>query len=263
MLAYSHRESDSANAEMPVLVFLHGLLGSGEDWQACIEALSDYSTVTLDLPGHGRSIAISSDGFDDTCQQITLTLQSILPPQQKLILVGYSLGGRIAMHGIANHRFDRLNLSMAFIEGGNFGLASESARKARWQHDQGWAIRFKSEPIEQVLNDWYQQAVFSSLNHEQRQTLIAKRSANLGSAISQMLLATSLAKQQALLEPLARSAVLIHYICGEKDSKFSQLAEQSGLSFSQVAQAGHNVHHEQPHAFASVIKNLIQTHESE
>lgn len=263
MLAYSYHQSDSANAEAPVLVFLHGLLGSGEDWHSCIEPLIDYPIVTLDLPGHGDSALLTCDGFDDVCQKICRTLQAIVSSHQRLIIIGYSLGGRIAMHGIANHHFDQLNLSMAFIEGGNFGLDDQAAQQARELHDQAWAARFKNEPIVQVLNDWYQQAVFSSLNHEQRQTLITKRSANLGTAIGQMLLATSLSKQQPLLEPLARSGVDIHYICGEKDNKFSQLALQSGLSFSQIAQAGHNVHHEQPQAFATVIKNLIQTHESE
>ncbi|MCV5943386.1 alpha/beta fold hydrolase, partial [Escherichia coli] len=40
---------------LPTLVFLHGLLGSGEDWQACINALPEYERVTVDLPGHGHS----------------------------------------------------------------------------------------------------------------------------------------------------------------------------------------------------------------
>ena len=257
MLAYSHHQPNLAYAEMPTLVFLHGLLGSGEDWQNCIQYLQDYSTITLDLPGHGTSVQLRCDGFDDVCQQVSQTLQSLLSPDQAVIIVGYSLGGRIAMHGIANHCFDKLNLVKAFIEGGNFGLVDESARQDRDRQDQAWGQRFKSEPIAQVLNDWYQQAVFSSLNHEQRQTLIAQRSANLGTAISQMLLSTSLAKQQPLLEPLGYSNIAVHYICGEKDSKFCQLAQQSGLSFSPIANAGHNVHHEQPQAFANVIKNLI------
>jgi 2-succinyl-6-hydroxy-2,4-cyclohexadiene-1-carboxylate synthase len=103
------------------------------------------------------------------------------------------------------------------------------------------------------------QRVFSSLNHEQRQNLILKRSANLGTSVANMLEATSLAKQDYLLERLKRSGVATHYICGEKDNKFSQLAEQSGLSFSQVAQAGHNVHIEQPQAFAEIIKAQLNT----
>ncbi|MBN8110601.1 2-succinyl-6-hydroxy-2,4-cyclohexadiene-1-carboxylate synthase, partial [Vibrio vulnificus] len=76
-------------------------------------------------------------------------------------------------------------------EGGHFGLITEEEKHARWQHDQHWATRFAHQPIAQVLTDWYQQAVFSSLNHEQRQTLVTLRSDNLGPAVAKMLLATS------------------------------------------------------------------------
>jgi len=163
------------------------------------------------------------------------------------------------MSGVANHYFSSLNIQRLIVEGGNFGLQTEQDKKARWDNDHRWAERYRNEPIEQVLADWYLQRVFSSLNHEQRQNLILKRSANLGTSVANMLEATSLAKQDYLLERLKSSGVATHYICGEKDNKFSQLAERSGLSFSQVAQAGHNVHIEQPQAFAEIIKAQLNT----
>ncbi|WMN73478.1 hypothetical protein NI386_19550 [Vibrio parahaemolyticus] len=110
------------------------------------------------------------------------------------------------------------------------------------------------------MSDWYQQAVFSSLNHEQRQTLIAKRSANLGSAIANMLMATSLAKQAYLLPALQQQRIPIYYVCGAKDKKFSQLAKTSGLAYRQIEGAGHNVHQEQPKQFAMHIKQIIHSH---
>ncbi|GAB2657385.1 2-succinyl-6-hydroxy-2,4-cyclohexadiene-1-carboxylate synthase [Vibrio panuliri] len=258
MLAYSYHRPKQDNEETPVLVFLHGLLGSGADWQGCVQHLRHMPILTLDLPGHGHSQTISCDSFEQVCQQVKQTVQSVVSPQRPVILVGYSLGGRIAMYGIAKHHFDELNLIKAIIEGGNFGLPDDDARHARWQNDLVWAERFAAEPIERVLADWYQQAVFSSLNHEQRQTLIAKRSANLGEAISRMLKATSLAKQPYLLSALSAANIDLHYICGEKDDKFSQLAKQSGLSFSQIAQAGHNVHYEHPRAFAVEVLNQFK-----
>jgi 2-succinyl-6-hydroxy-2,4-cyclohexadiene-1-carboxylate synthase len=166
------------------------------------------------------------------------------------------LGGRIAMAGVANDYFSSLNIVQLVIEGGNFGLQKSVEREARLENDMAWAKRFRTEPIEQVLNDWYQQPVFSSLNHAQRQKMVAKRSANLGEAIANMLFSTSLAKQDYLLDALRASSVSIHYICGEKDTKFSQLAKLSGLSFSQIAGAGHNVHLEQPSAFAKTIHSI-------
>lgn len=246
------------NPAQPVLVFLHGLLGCGKDWQQTIDYLSDYPSVCLDLPGHGLSALNSCNNFKECCDQISDTLLTQFEPHRPIVLIGYSMGGRIAMNGVVNNHFAGLNLQQLIVEGGNFGLSSPMDRAARWEHDVQWAERFTNQPIEQVLSDWYQQAVFSSLNHAQRQKLIAKRSANLGPQVANMMLATSLAKQDYLLDALSSSAVAVHYICGEKDDKFSQLAKRSGLSFSQVAEAGHNVHVEQPQAFAEIVKTQIK-----
>ncbi|MDA0147913.1 2-succinyl-6-hydroxy-2,4-cyclohexadiene-1-carboxylate synthase [Vibrio sp. LaRot3] len=260
MLAYSYHQPKRLKTDAPLLVFLHGLLGDGHDWQACIEHLSDWPCITLDLPGHGQSKHIVCDDFAHVCQLISDTLLTLIKDNSSIVLIGYSLGGRIAMHGIANHAFNGLYIPLAMIEGGNFGLQTKQEKQQRWQADCDWANRFKSEPIEQVLNDWYRQAVFSSLNHAQRQTFIRRRSANLGPAIGHMLQATSLAKQSYLLNELRNSSTQLHYICGEKDHKFSQMAQASGLAFSQIANAGHNVHKEQPQAFADQIKERICTH---
>ncbi|KJY83490.1 2-succinyl-6-hydroxy-2,4-cyclohexadiene-1-carboxylate synthase [Vibrio galatheae] len=243
----------------PVIVFLHGLLGSSDDWKQAQSYLSDYSGILIDLPGHGLSALESCTDIRHCCNQISDTILTHVAPHQPIVLLGYSLGGRMAMSGVANGYFSSLNIQLLIIEGGNFGLKQASDKQCRLENDRQWADRFRHESIAQVLNDWYQQAVFSSLNHEQRQKLIAKRSANLGPAIANMLEATSLAKQDYILDALKQSGVKTHYICGEKDNKFSQLAKRSGLSFSQVAGAGHNVHLEQPQAFASIVKTQLNS----
>ncbi|NAW57024.1 MULTISPECIES: 2-succinyl-6-hydroxy-2,4-cyclohexadiene-1-carboxylate synthase [unclassified Vibrio] len=252
---FHHRVGQS---QVPVLVFLHGLLGSGEDWAACLPHLH-YSCLTVDLPGHGQSRTRICEGFDDCCAQIVATLTATLPLGTPIVMVGYSLGGRVAMYGVASGAFHALNLKGLLIEGGNFGLLNDDERRARWDSDQRWARRFEQEPIAQVLADWYQQAVFSSLNYEQRQILITRRSANLGGAIAGMLRATSLARQPYLLDALRRLTLPIHYICGEKDEKFSALALNSQLSFCQIAGVGHNVHQEAPHAFAQAISAQLNS----
>ncbi len=261
-MLYSH-SSQTMNKGEPVLVFLHGLLGSGEDWQPTLEHIPNSNWITIDLPGHGQSDEHCCDDFEHCCQQISHTILSLLELNTPIILIGYSLGGRIAMLGAALKQFSNLNLVGLIIEGGNFGLQNEQEKKDRWQNDSNWAKRFRTEPIAQVLSDWYQQAVFSSLNDEQRQTLITKRSANLGDNIASMLLSTSLAHQPYLLPALQLLVLPVHYVCGSNDQKFRQLAEQSGLTYSQIEGAGHNVHQEQPVAFAQTIQRFIDSLQKE
>lgn len=68
--------------------------GDCHEWQEVGEAFADYSRLYVDL-GHGGSAAISVDGFDDVTDLLRKTLVSynILD----FWLVGYSLGGRVAM----------------------------------------------------------------------------------------------------------------------------------------------------------------------
>ncbi|MGF1720281.1 2-succinyl-6-hydroxy-2,4-cyclohexadiene-1-carboxylate synthase [Vibrio kyushuensis] len=256
-MLHSHQYNRPHTIEKPTLVFLHGLLGSGSDWQPCIDLLKQYACITLDLPGHGQSTSMTCYDFDDCCAMISNTLDSLLPPNQPVILIGYSMGGRVTMHGVANQHFLSLNLQSLIIEGGNFGLQNQNDKQVRLVSDTHWANRFIHEPIEQVLIDWYQQGVFSSLNHEQRQILVLKRSANLGSSVANMLLATSLAKQDHLLKAIKEQKTPVHYVCGERDNKFSQIARESGLSFNQVIGVGHNVHQESPYAFVQIINEHV------
>jgi len=243
----------------PVVVFLHGLLGNGTDWQSCLSQLSNYSTLILDLAGHGKSVDILCTGFAECCEQIETAILSQVGASTPIILVGYSMGGRIAMVGCANGHFARLNVKGLVVEGGNFGLSNQADKSARLLNDRHWATRFEFEPIEQVLVDWYQQAVFSSLNHEQRQHLVEKRSNNNGKSIARMLLATSLSRQSDIRSALNNANLPICYLCGEKDKKFHQLAKESGLDYRVIAQAGHNVHQEQPTAFVQELKSFIET----
>ncbi|KKD61307.1 acyl-CoA thioester hydrolase [Grimontia sp. AD028] len=247
-------------ADKPALVFLHGLLGDHRDWQPVIDELSkEYLCLAIDLPGHGGSQHIEAVGFEDTCIKVIATINETL--SSPFWLVGYSLGARIAMY-LATHCPGSLKvistlLAGLIIENGHPGLP-ESERAERREHDEQWAVRFENEPIVDVLQDWYQQPVFSSLNHAQRQSLIVKRSDNLGTKVASMLRATSLSQQDFLGDLLRMLPAKVHYLCGEKDNKFLALAMQSGLSYSIVPDAGHNIHAEQPLLYCQSIKRLIE-----
>lgn len=261
MPLYSKCIEPKDNTTQPCVVFLHGLLGSTMDWEKIAPMIAKTHPVLLiDLPGHGNSrlINVSENfGFEQTCQLIVEQLE--MSPYQEFIFVGYSLGGRIAMYLNACVNLPTtVSLLGLCIEGGNFGLLSKEEKQTRLDHDIQWAEQFEQQPIADVLVNWYQQKVFSSLNPEQRQVLVAKRSDNLGKSIGMMLRSTSLAKQPYLLDALHRSTIPMLYICGEADNKFQHLAEQSQLTYQIIAQAGHNAHVEQPERFTHVLNTFLQ-----
>ncbi len=256
MLAFKwHKNLENNDSSIPV-VFLHGLLGSQQDWENVLKNLQNFPQIiplTIDLPFHGESENISCDNFDDVCLKLNQCLQSQL--NRPFWLVGYSLGGRIALY----YKLFIKNpyLLGAIVEGANIGLPTEQQRQQRWQNDLYWAKRFENEKIDNVLQDWYQQVVFSDLNFAKKNALIIKRKHNNGSHISKMLQATSLAKQKFLLNEI-QEASNIYFLIGARDHKFKIQAQQYNLNYQIIENAGHNCHWENPTNFVEKLMAIIK-----
>jgi len=78
------------------LVILHGLLGSATDWMAIARRLAPrWRVVLLDLPNHGRSPWTADMSYATMAE---LVLESIPTGESPLVLLGHSLGGRLAMY---------------------------------------------------------------------------------------------------------------------------------------------------------------------
>ncbi|URL06246.1 2-succinyl-6-hydroxy-2,4-cyclohexadiene-1-carboxylate synthase [Avibacterium sp. 21-595] len=240
----------------PHLVFLHGLLGTKADWQKIIEKLPHFSCLALDLPLHGENKHINVTDFDNAAEILTQQIQSAVQ-NQPYFLIGYSLGGRLALYYALQAEVEKGDLQGLILEGANLGLTSEQERQQRWQNDCDWAERFATQPAHQVLEDWYQQPVFSHLTAEQRQVLIKLRQANCGENIAQMLKATSLATQPDFRSQVRSNSLPIFYLCGEKDVKFRQMAVENQLNLHFIPNAGHNAHQENPQAFSQCLAHIL------
>lgn len=240
-------------ADRPWLIWLHGLLGNNNEWRVIASRCPEWPSLAIDLPGHGDSVAVTCSSFDDISAQISSTLQ--MHGIERYWLVGYSLGGRIAMYYVCCG--DTTGLQGVIIEGGNPGLADPALRAQRLTHDAAWAERFRHEPIEQVLADWYQQPVFANLSAVHRDALIGVRKDNSGAAVADMLEATSLGKQPFLVPQLQQLAIPLVVLCGADDHKFQQLARDAGLPLRIVPQAGHNSHLANPQDFVAELRTFL------
>lgn len=238
----------------PVLVWLHGFLGSAADWQQVQQAFSHWPLLTVDLPGHGGSAAQSVTGFDDLCQRLSATLAA--HQVGRYWLIGYSLGGRIAMYYACRAALPGLMGLM--VEAAHPGLGQQNERLTRQHQDRCWAERFRSQPLCQTLAQWYSQPLFADLSARQRRDLVNARCGGQASSLAEMLEATSLSQQPNLLPELQQLRVPFHYLCGEWDSKFQQLAQQQGLPLSCIAAAGHNSHRANPAAFNQRLAQILR-----
>lgn len=243
--------------DRPVLVWLHGLLGSARDWQPVQSLLADWPQLAIDLPGHGGSQAHPVGGFEPLSESINQTLRRYHVGHYWLI--GYSLGGRVALYHACRHAGSALQGLV--VEGAHFGLNDLAQRQQRQAQDARWAEDFRTLPLAQTLDAWYRQPIFAELTGQQRAALIASRSGNHPAAIAAMLQATSLSQQPSLLAELRHFQRPFSYFCGEHDQKFRQLAQQASLPCTPIPAAGHNAHRENPVAFAGLLAQRLHSEE--
>jgi len=111
-----------AAANRRPVVLLHGFLGDAREWLPLARALASagHPCLALDLPGHGKTMpaAVAPAGDDerpyslpaaaalarDAARQWAATLPAAAGggPGQRPLLVGYSLGGRVALQALAD-----------------------------------------------------------------------------------------------------------------------------------------------------------------
>lgn len=244
-----------------VIVFLHGFLGNSNDWNNVVAHLQDdFYCVLIDLPGHGESAHIKSDihsGFNQWHALINNCLNDL--NIDDFHLVGYSLGGRIALDYARTQTKKKL-LSLT-LESSHSGLISEKEKKCRLINDQQWADRFKNNNIKLVLTDWYQQAVFQDLSEQQKKKFIKEKLHNIGSSVANALIATSLSRQHNALPFFKNSHLPVFYLFGKNDKKFKAIstsfADIKNSKLHSFSGVGHNIHHENPLQYATLIRNFI------
>lgn len=239
--------------QRPWLVWLHGLLGNNNEWRVIAARCAQWPSLAIDLPGHGESAGQRCRSFADVSRQIGATLRQ--HQIERYWLVGYSLGGRIAMYHACYG--DTAGLQGLVVEGGNPGLTSDELRRQRCEHDARWAARLCAEPLPQVLADWYRQPVFHELSAPHREALIEARSHNDGPAVAAMLEATSLGRQPWLAPQLRQLPLPKLVLCGAEDAKFQALTRAAGLPLRIIEQAGHNAHLANPRAFAAQLNDFL------
>ncbi len=243
------------------LVLLHGLLGDGNDWQPVIDRLPGHHCIALDLPGHGQHHELRVNDFEQSHQWLCRELAS--RGIERYLLVGYSLGGRLALYHASR---EPVGLSGLLLENCHPGLPA-GERAARIAHDESWAERFEREPLADVLADWYRQGVFADLDEAARARQIARRLGNDGKAVAAMLRATSLGQQPDLASWLEQGKLPVTYVSGKRDHKFHQLACLMASQHRKInhleLDGGHNLHAHQPEAFARLLAEWVNQQQEE
>jgi pimeloyl-ACP methyl ester carboxylesterase len=105
--------------EGPVLLLIHGMAGTAENWRSVIEPLAMRHTVIApDFPGHGAS---APGGGDYSLGSLAAVLRDLLLTvgHERATLVGHSLGGGVAMQ--FSYQFPEMVERLVLVSSGGLG----------------------------------------------------------------------------------------------------------------------------------------------
>lgn len=249
--------------DRPVLLFLHGFLGSHTDFDAVISRVHDrYRCLAIDLPGHGQTKVTGKDEAY-TMPKIAAAIVGLLDQLNiaQADLVGYSMGGRLALY-LAIHYPKRF--PKAVIESGSPGLKTEIERSTRLQRDFSLAKQIETN-FEKFLSEWYEQPLFQSFKqHPQFEQIFRQRLRNDPIELAKSLRLMSIGMQPSLWDALPRHQNLILLLVGERDQKFIAINQEmvsicETARFAIVPKVGHNIHFEDPETFATHLHLFLSS----
>ncbi len=244
------------------LFLIHGFLGRPQDWSGLKRYLSAGTHLAIYTPDLFNNTNLTpQNSFRDWAKNFNMWAEGLVGSSDSNILVGYSLGGRLALHALEQAP---LLWSRSIIISANPGFLDEEVdlgseeRKVRWFQDTYWADQFLKSDWSQLMKDWNSQGIFSGGGMEPLRQEVHYSRELLGLALTRW----SLSQQRNLRPLIRREAQDIHWIVGERDEKFCQIAQELKEAIPElhvhiVANSGHRVIFDSPQAINTIIEKLI------
>ncbi len=254
-----------ASKGSPTLVLLHGFSGSAAAWGSHLDILAAHGlhVIALDLPGHGRSDSpadLHYYTFDYTRSLILSALQHLHVSEGEAVLLGYSMGGRIALYTAFSGFFRAL-----ILESASPGLADPLEREQRRGSDESLAASIERDGMVAFVERWESLPLFASqqsLPDEVRVALRQQRLLNCPTGLAQSLRGAGTGVQPSLHAKLPSLRIPVLLLAGELDTKFTAIARSMAPALPLahlriVPAAGHAVHLERPQEFDTIIAQFV------
>jgi 2-succinyl-6-hydroxy-2,4-cyclohexadiene-1-carboxylate synthase len=233
------------------VVLLHGFAGTGRLWDPVVARLDAerYRPLAPDLRGHGAAAARHPISFEG-CVEDTLGLVA-----HPFTLVGYSMGGRIALQAAlaAPDRIERLVLVATTA-----GIADPQERAQRRAADEALATETERGSIEEFADRWTAQPLFASTPPQAAAIWRADILDNDPGALATVLRNLGTGAMEPLWDRLGELRMPATVLAGERDAKFRVLGRRlaDGLPDGELViidGAGHGIPREDPAAVAAAI----------
>lgn len=227
---------------MPEVVFLPGFMQHADSWSQIAATVGERYPV--------RVVDFSTWTFEERVGEITA---------EGAVVVGYSMGGRLALHAALGSDWAGL-----VVVGASAGISDPDERRLRREADEELADWIEAHSIDEVVERWERNPVFASQPPELVEAQRAGRLAHEPADLARLLRSAG----QGALEPiwgrLPELRIPVLALAGENDSTYRAAAERiaslvPGGSSSVIAGAGHAAHLEASDAVSDAILAFLTT----
>ncbi|MBN2112580.1 MAG: alpha/beta fold hydrolase [Acidimicrobiia bacterium] len=232
---------------------LHGFTQRGAMWDE-VAGLVGGPWAAPDLPGHaGQPIC----DWDEAVARVGEWLRGLPRPRA---LVGYSMGGRLALGAALEHAelVDSLVLLSA-----SPGIGDAQARRERLEADRGLADRIEAIGLSAFLEEWLARPWFGGGRTpppEWRQAEHAARSAGEATGVAEALRRLGQGSQPYYGDRLGELRPPVVLVAGSDDAPYAALACRMGAAAARsrvvlLGGAGHAVVAERPGEVAVLLES--------
>lgn len=260
------------------IVLLHGFMQQGAAWHEVAQYLArEYYVLAPDLPGHGATeLPLAEESFSfDAHVQVAETVIRECANSRPVLLVGYSMGGRVAAY--CAQALTSL-LEGVVLESAGLGSNNVQEREERARKNKALINRLNTEPFEAFIDFWEKLPLFDSQRALPESVLASQRSARLQNRPEALALSLRYAGQHQM--PCQRAGLIdaslpILYMAGALDVTYtkvanslssaagydifanSQVSREASLRGVVVPRAGHNIHLENPSEFCTELERFF------
>jgi 2-succinyl-6-hydroxy-2,4-cyclohexadiene-1-carboxylate synthase len=225
--------------------FVHGFTQTRRSWAPLLALMPGIEATVIDAPGHG--------GSPDGARSLTQSGDDIAETMRAGILVGYSMGARMALHAALDHPDI---VSGLVLISGTAGIEDAADRAARRAADDALAARIEEAGTAAFVDEWLANPMFSGLSPAM--AMREERLRNTPRGLADSLRSAGAGTQDDLWPRLGSLEMPTLIITGTRDTKFTVIGERmhravAGSTWEQVDGAGHTVHLEAPAAVAGIL----------
>ncbi|MEA2421148.1 MAG: 2-succinyl-6-hydroxy-2,4-cyclohexadiene-carboxylate synthase [Thermoleophilaceae bacterium] len=232
----------------PTVTFVPGFMQRGEAWQPVAARLAESYRV--------RCLDFGTWTFEERVEEL---LGASAPGDA---LVGYSMGGRLALHAALR---EPERLGALVLVGVSAGIEDGAERERRRIADESLAAWMEGHEIEAVVERWERQPVFDTQPDALRDRQRPGRLSHDPRLLARLLRSAGQGASEPVWHRLGELGCPVLLVAGEQDQRYASAARRMAAAipnarFRPVPAAGHAPQLEQPRAAAALLAEFLDEH---